>query len=598
MSRAGAALATGGPRGPRRHRRQARPPDGGGAVLRARHADGRRPAPPPGRRASATSCSCGPCGAAGAAAALEVVRSLGRPDVARDVVEALMYDRGHHRRFADAIEDEARGRRRAARRGAAARPDRARRPSRSTRSRRRTTTTPSRSSATATALRALRAHRRRRRRSCARAPRSTPRRSGAETACTCRARSSRCSRASLSNEACSLVPGPAAADRDGRGAARPRRAGAQRVLLPQHDPLRCAARLRATWTTCSPGGSGRRRRSPSRWRSRASLPARLRDRRLARGALAVESSEPEFDFDERGNVIAARDEIQTESHWVIEHLMILANEQVAEHLSAARVGTIYRVHEQPDPASVERLVAQLASLDVPTPPLPKQHHPAAGRASWSGEISRARARVPARDRAGAGGRSARSCCARSSRPSTPTATSAMRGSPAARYCHFTSPIRRYPDLVVHRGAALHPGRGRARREADLGRDRRALQRDRARGGHAGARRRRHLPGLPARAHAGGGGLGARLRGRGDGRDRERRVRELRPRRRRRAVGGLPARAPHARRLLRPERGAHGADRPPQRPAAAARRPARPSRVRSIDAPRGRVDLELSGWTDA
>ena len=153
-------------------------------------------------------------------------------------------------------------------------------------------------------------------------------------------------------------------------------------------------------------------RSPSRWRSRASWPARLRERRLSRGALAVESSEPEFDFDERGNVIAARDEIQTESHWVIEHLMILANEQVAEHLSAARVGTIYRVHEQPDPASVERLVAQLASLDVPTPPLPEQLSAAAGGRAGRARSAARVARVPARDRDGAAGRSARSCCAR------------------------------------------------------------------------------------------------------------------------------------------------------------------------------------------
>ena len=109
-------------------------------------------------------------------------------------------------------------------------------------------------------------------------------------------------------------------------------------------------------------------------------------------------------------MVAARDEIQTESHWVIEHLMILANEQVAEHLSAARVGAIYRVHEQPDPASVERLVAQLASLDVPTPPLPEEPHAPTGRASWS---ARSAARVLEYQRAtrrGGTGARLRWCC--------------------------------------------------------------------------------------------------------------------------------------------------------------------------------------------
>ena len=97
-----------------------------------------------------------------------------------------------------------------------------------------------------------------------------------------------------------------------------------------------------------------------------------RERRLARGALGVESSEPEFEFDDDGHVVRAIDDVQTESHGVIEQLMILANEQVAQRARRAGAGRpLYRVHEQPDPAAVERLVAQLESLDVPTPPMPE-----------------------------------------------------------------------------------------------------------------------------------------------------------------------------------------------------------------------------------
>ena len=482
-----------------------------------------------------------------------------------------MYDRGHHRRFAG------RDRGRGGSRGRASRRRRARAAtspscprSRSTRRRRRTSTTPCRSSATATSCGST-CTSPTSRRSCGPARRSTPRPSAAGTACTCPAPWSRCCPRALSNEACSLVPGAPAADRDGRDAARPRRAGAQHVLLPQHDPLRRAARLRARSTRCSPGGSARPQAVAEPLALARELAGQLRERRLSRGALAVESSEPDFDFDERGHVVAARDEVQTESHWVIEHLMILANEQVAEHLSAARVGTIYRVHEQPDPASVERLVAQLASLDVPTPPLPEHITPAAGGRAGRGDQQARRWSTSARA-GGEGGRSAPSCCARSSRPST-RPQHRPRGARQQRLLplHVPDPPLSRPGRPPR--AAVHARRRATRPGTNLERARRALQRDRAGGGHARARRRRHLPRLPARAHAGGGGLGARLRGRGHGHDRERRVRQLRPRRRRRPVGGLPPGAPHARRLLRPERGAHGADRPPHRPPAAPRRPA-------------------------
>ncbi|HSC20109.1 MAG TPA: RNB domain-containing ribonuclease, partial [Solirubrobacterales bacterium] len=90
-----------------------------------------------------------------------------------------------------------------------------------------------------------------------------------------------------------------------------------------------------------------------------------------RGAtsLDVESSEPEFEFDVEGNVVRAHGVAQTEAHRLIERLMILNNEQVAELLERERVPAIYRVHAQPDAARIERLLEQLAALGVPTPPL-------------------------------------------------------------------------------------------------------------------------------------------------------------------------------------------------------------------------------------
>jgi ribonuclease R len=97
-------------------------------------------------------------------------------------------------------------------------------------------------------------------------------------------------------------------------------------------------------------------------------------------SLDVESFEPEFHFDGDGNVSGARGVEQTESHRLVERLMILANEAVAQLLERKRVPAVYRVHAQPDPLRIERLVEQLQALGVPTPPLGQGLAPAeAGR---------------------------------------------------------------------------------------------------------------------------------------------------------------------------------------------------------------------------
>ncbi len=81
------------------------------------------------------------------------------------------------------------------------------------------------------------------------------------------------------------------------------------------------------------------------------------------GALTLDSSEPEFAFDNDGNVSEVGIRAQTESHRVIEHLMIAANEAVARLLSGRGTPCLYRVHERPKPERVEapRRPARLAS---------------------------------------------------------------------------------------------------------------------------------------------------------------------------------------------------------------------------------------------
>ena len=178
-----------------------------------------------------------------------------------------------------------------------------------------------------------------------------------------------------------------------------------------------------------------------------------------RGAtsLDVESFEPEFRFDGKGDVVGARSVAQTESHRLIERLMILANEQVAQLLERKRVPTVYRVHAQPDPGRIERLVEQLQALGVPTPPLRQGLAP-----GQAGEVAAEASRLVLEEaaRRGHGREAYTSLVLRSlmqASYSDRNSGHAGLGSPA--YCHFTSPIRRYPDLLVHRALLATLGEG-------------------------------------------------------------------------------------------------------------------------------------------
>jgi ribonuclease R len=159
---------------------------------------------------------------------------------------------------------------------------------------------------------------------------------------------------------------------------------------------------------------------------------------------------------------------QTEAHRLIEHLMILTNERVAQLLERRGVPTLYRVHEQPDPQRIARLVEQLAALDLPTPP-PPERLSGTEAGGLAGEISRVVAREA--KRRGHGRDAYTSLVLRSLKQayySDRNLGHAGLGSPA--YAHFTSPIRRYPDLIAHRALLAAIGAGEDEPSRDSVRD--------------------------------------------------------------------------------------------------------------------------------
>ena len=180
------------------------------------------------------------------------------------------------------------------------------------------------------------------------------------------------------------------------------------------------------------------------------LTTELRRRRFARGALRIETPELNLAFDGNGGVERGWFEGEPHAHMLVEELMVLANECVAGLLSSRRREALYRVHERPDPQAVGHLVAKLAALGVPTPPVPDPEtmgpQDAARAAAQVGERVMDYVRESGRGREAFPALVLRSLKQARYHPQN----LGHMGLASPAYCHFTSPIRRYPDLVVHR----------------------------------------------------------------------------------------------------------------------------------------------------
>ena len=169
------------------------------------------------------------------------------------------------------------------------------------------------------------------------------------------------------------------------------------------------------------------------------LYGQLASSRRARGALDIESGESKLILDEMGHCVDVQRAQRGLSEAIIEELMLLANQCAAKTAAAAQVPFVYRVHETPDNERLDRLKSLLNACHVPVTfatEAPSQKQMSAildstrgtpvERAVHTGVLrSMAKARYEAKPLG-------------------------HYGLALEDYCHFTSPIRRYSDLAVHR----------------------------------------------------------------------------------------------------------------------------------------------------
>ena len=157
-----------------------------------------------------------------------------------------------------------------------------------------------------------------------------------------------------------------------------------------------------------------------------------------RGALDFDAAEAEFVIDASERVRAIELRVRNDAHRLIEECMILANVAVAEALEKAHAPTLYRVHGQPEDEKLERLTATLKALGIDAR-IPKT--------VTTRDLQAIARRVgDAPERA-----FVESLVIRSMPQAVYQAANIGHfGLALTHYAHFTSPIRRYPDLVVHR----------------------------------------------------------------------------------------------------------------------------------------------------
>ncbi len=183
------------------------------------------------------------------------------------------------------------------------------------------------------------------------------------------------------------------------------------------------------------------------------LSKKIRTRRQAKGAIEFDTAEVKVELDETGKPIAIRLKERKATNLLIEDFMLLANEAVAQHLSklTAKGGpqfqSLYRVHDAPDTDRIENLANLLRIMGY--------HLKTSGSGQVSGpELNRLMEEVKGKPEEYL----VKTATLRSmSKAIYTTRNIGHFGLAFDFYTHFTSPIRRYPDLIVHRLIKAHAG---------------------------------------------------------------------------------------------------------------------------------------------
>ncbi|MCX7045135.1 MAG: ribonuclease R [Candidatus Sumerlaeota bacterium] len=165
----------------------------------------------------------------------------------------------------------------------------------------------------------------------------------------------------------------------------------------------------------------------------------LRERRFERGALDLDLPETEVEFDEAGAVKNIYRAPRYDSHRIIEECMILANESVAAFMRDAGVGILYRVHDQPLREDIARLAVVLAARGI------RISLKSGARLSY--QIQEALKATEGFEAAPIFNRVILRALTEARYDHRNTG---HFGLASRAYTHFTSPIRRYPDLLTHR----------------------------------------------------------------------------------------------------------------------------------------------------
>jgi len=183
------------------------------------------------------------------------------------------------------------------------------------------------------------------------------------------------------------------------------------------------------------------------------LSKKIRARRAAKGAIEFDTAEVKVELDEMGKPIAIRLKERKATNLLIEDFMLLANEAVAKHLSkltsngGPHFQSLYRVHDAPDADRIENLANLLRVMGY--------HLQTSGSGKVSGaELNKLLESVKGKPEEYL----VKMATLRSmSKAVYTTRNIGHFGLAFDFYTHFTSPIRRYPDLVIHRLVKAHAG---------------------------------------------------------------------------------------------------------------------------------------------